>query len=171
MISETDDTQYLKMPPLTRYLGVDVRPRSFGFIVIENAVVLDNGIRMCDRSQFDDCLGQGFDRILKTYRPSAMIVRGVGGLPRDSKKREVMAAITRRAKDHNVDVISIRLAAIRIYFGRHDATTKYQIAQCVAAKLPELAWKLPRNRKPWESEHYRMPIFDAGAVVVAHLEL
>ena len=171
MISDTDATQYLKMPSLTRYLGVDVRPRSFGFVVIENAVVLDSGIRICDRSQFDDCLGQRFDRILKTYRPSAMIVRGVRGLPTDSRKRKVMAAIRRKAKDYDVDVISIGLAAIRIYFGRQNAKTKYQIAKCVATILPELAWKLPRNRRPWEAEHYRMSIFDAAAATIAHLKL
>jgi hypothetical protein len=139
--------------------------------VIENSFVLDSGGRKCDKSGFDNCLGQGFDRILKAYNPSALIVRGTNGIYANPRKRKVAAAIRRRAKQHNVEIISIRPATIRRYFGRYNAATKYQIAQSVATLLPELAWKLPRNRKPWETEHHRMPIFDAAAVVVTHLAL
>ena len=57
-----------------RYLGIDVRPRSIGFIVIEDRAVLDSGIRACDLSQFDDCLGQRFLHILRTYSPSTVII-------------------------------------------------------------------------------------------------
>ncbi len=169
MMSEINSTQSATQLSFERYLGLDVRPRSLGFVVIENGVVLDCGIRMCDRSQFDDCLGQGFDRILKIYIPCAVIVRGVRGLVGDPRKRKVATAIRRRAKQHDIDVFSISTATIRSYFGRYGATTKYQIAQSVAMLLPELAWKLPRNRKPWESEHYRMSIFDAAAVIIAHM--
>jgi hypothetical protein len=170
-ISEPVNPQFQKPPTITRLLGIDVRPRRFGFIVIENSVVLDSGIRMCDKPGFDNCLGQGFDRIMKTYNPSALIVRGANGIHANPRKRKVAAAIRRRTKQHNVEVISIRPATVRHYFSRYNATTKYQIAQSVTALLPELAWKLPRDRKPWETEHHRMSIFDAAAAVIAHLEL
>jgi hypothetical protein len=170
-ISESIKPQFPSPPSFARFLGIDVRSRRFGFVVIENSIVLDSGIRMCDKSGFDNCLGQGFDRILKAYNPSALIVRGTDGIHANPKKRKVIAAIKRRTKQYNVEVISIRPATIRNYFSPHDATTKYQIAQSVATLLPELAWKLPRNRKPWETEHHRMSIFDAAAVVIAHLEL
>jgi hypothetical protein len=169
-IPEPVNPQFPKPPTFARFLGIDVRPRRFGFVVIENSIVLDSGIRMCDKPGFDNCLGQGFDRILKTYNPSALIVRGASGIRANPRRRRVAAAIKRRTKEHSVKVISIRPATIRLYFSRYNATTKYQIAQSVAALLPELAWKLPRNRKPWETEHYRMSIFDAAAVVMAHLE-
>jgi hypothetical protein len=169
-IPEPVNPQFPKPPTFARFLGIDVRPRRFGFVVIENSIVLDSGIRMCDKPGFDNCLGQGFDRILKTYNPSALIVRGTNGVHVNPRKRKVAAAIKRRTKQHRVEVISIRPATIRLYFSRYNATTKYQIAQSVATLLPELAWKLPRNRKPWETEHYRMSIFDAAAVVMAHLE-
>jgi hypothetical protein len=126
---------------------------------------------MCDKSEFDNCLGQGFDRILNTYKPSALIVRGTSGMDANPRKRKIAAAIKRRTKQNSVEVISIGPASIRRYFDRYNAATKYQIAQSVATLLPELGWKLPRNRKPWETEHYRMSIFDAAALVVAHLAL
>lgn len=171
MISENTEIEYAKSTSLLRYLAVDVRPRSFGFVVVENTTVLDSGIRMCDRTQFDDCLGRRFERILQVYSPSAVIVRGAGRLNANLRKHEVATAIRQGAKQHGADVISVRPAAISHYFSRYDATTKYQVAQVVAATMPELAWKLPPKRRPWESEHYRMSIFDAAAVVIVHLEL
>jgi hypothetical protein len=100
-----------------------------------------------------------------------LIIRGGNEIHASPRKRKVAAAIKRRTKQHSVEVISIGLATTRRYFGRYNAGTKYQIAQSVATLLPELAWKLPRNHKPWETEHHRMSIFDAAAVVVAHLAL
>jgi len=163
--------EYLNPPSFTRYLAVDIRPRSFGFIVVENEAVLDSGIRMCEQVRFDDCLGQRFDRILRTYSPSAVILRGTAGIKANLKKREVVTAIRQEAKQRGADVVSVKPGAISHYFRRYDATTKYQVAQVVATIMPELAWKLPNKRRPWESEHYRMSIFDAAAVVIVHLEL
>jgi hypothetical protein len=171
MIPESSNPQLPEPPSFTRYLGIDVRPRRFGFVVIENSIVLDSGIRMCDKSEFDNCLGQGFDRILMTYKPSALIIRETSGVHANPRKRNVTAAIKRRTRQHHVEVISIRPTAIRRYFVRYNAATKYQMAESVAMLFPELAWKLPRNRKPWETEHHRMSIFDAAAVVAAHLTL
>jgi hypothetical protein len=41
------------------------------------------------------------------------------------------------------------------------------MAQAVAARFPELAPRLPPQRKPWMSEDCRMAIFDAAAFVLA----
>jgi hypothetical protein len=170
-MTPANSAEYLKPASFARYLAVDVRPRSFGFVVVENKVVLDSGIRMCEQIRFGDCLGQRFDRILRTYSPSAVILRGTAGLKANLKKREILTAIRQGAKQHGAGVVSVKPATISHYFRRYDATTKYQVAEVVATILPELAWKLPRKRRPWESEHYRMSIFDAAAVVIAHLEL
>jgi hypothetical protein len=40
---------------------------------------------------------------------------------------------------------------------------KSQIARFIAARFPELADYVPRERKPWTSEDPRMAIFDAAA--------
>ena len=51
------------------------------------------------------------------------------------------------------------------YFGRG----KYERAVEIAARFPEIGWKLPLKRKPWESEHYSMSIFTAAALALAYL--
>jgi hypothetical protein len=37
----------------------------------------------------------------------------------------------------------------------------------IAKRFPELALRLPRFRKPWMSEDYRMSIFDAAGFALA----
>jgi hypothetical protein len=157
--------------PQARFLAVDIRPRSIGFVAVENASVIDSGTRICDQDQFDDCLGHRFDRLLQLYAPKAVILRDTRCISGDFKKRKIVTAIRQGAKRRTIDLVSVRLATVHEYFRRHDARTKYQIAVVVASLLPELAWKLPRKRKPWESEHYRMSIFDAAALLITHLEL
>jgi len=46
--------------------------------------------------------------------------------------------------------------------------TKYERAQEVARRFPALAHRLPLKRKPWESEHYSVSVFEALAVAVAY---
>ena len=50
----------------------------------------------------------------------------------------------------------------------HPAEGKYQRAIEMAARFPEICWRLPLKRKPWESEPYPMSIFEALAVAVAY---
>jgi hypothetical protein len=152
-----------------RYLGVDVRPRGFGFVVIESSSVLDSGVRMCDECDDEECLGQRFTRILQAYIPAVMILR----IERHSlqpKKIAILNQLKKRAKQHDVEIVCKSPKAIRKYFGFRDIHTKQEIAHAVAAVLPELAWKLPPRRRPWETENHRMSIFDAAAAVVVHFE-
>src|SRR4051812_13478815 len=61
--------------PETRIIGLDIRARSFGFIVLEGATVLDCGTRACERSRSSECLGERFRYVLSIYKPSVVIVR------------------------------------------------------------------------------------------------
>jgi len=47
-------------------------------------------------------------------------------------------------------------------------SNKYEVASALAKQFPTLASKLPPKRKCWQSEDYRMGIFDAAAVGVAY---
>ncbi len=171
MTFESPEPQYLKPIASERYIAVHVRPQSVGFVVVENAIVIDSGTRFCDQTQFDDCLGDRFDRLLQLYRPSGVIVKGARDSGLSLRKRRVFAAIRQGAAGHSIALISMNPSQVDKYFLRYDARTKQQIAETVAKRMPELAWKLPRRRKPWESEHHRMSIFDAAAIVIAYLNL
>lgn len=171
MTLEAPDPKYLKPITSERYIAVHVRPRSIGFVVMENAIIIDSGTRFCDQTRFDDCLGNRFDRLLRLYKPFCVIVKGARSLTIDARKRRVFAAIKNGAVGQSIALISVKSAHVQKYFLRYDAKTKYEIAETIGRRMPELAWKLPRRRKPWESEHYRMSIFDAAAIAMAYLEL
>ncbi len=154
-----------------RYLGISVRPNSFGFIVIEGGSVLDCGVRACHHSQFDDCLGQRFQRILRTYNPFAVIVATAGSKTTDKKRTAIARAIKKEAGRRDSPVIRIGTRTLHHYFGEYDASTRYEIARAVTTILPDLAWRLPPRAEPWQTDAYRMSIFDAAAVVIAHAML
>ena len=44
---------------------------------------------------------------------------------------------------------------------------KYGRAVALAARFPKIGWKLPLKRKPWDSEHYSMSVFDALVIAVS----
>ncbi len=47
--------------------------------------------------------------------------------------------------------------------------SKYERAAEMAARFPEIAWKLPAKRKFFDGEHYSMSIFAALEIAVAYL--
>jgi hypothetical protein len=50
-----------------------------------------------------------------------------------------------------------------------EARSKHDIAVALVDRFPELRPRLPRKRKPWQSEDSRMKIFDALALMLAAL--
>jgi hypothetical protein len=154
-----------------RLIGLDIRPRGFGFIVLEGSSVLDCGSRSCGRKDSRTCLGQRFQRILETYKPSIVAMRSRRAMRTSAaERRKALASILRAvARESKIAIVDVNLSAFREYFRLHNARTKYEIAHAVATLLPELAWKLPPQRKIWQSEHHRMSIFDAAAVALVHV--
>jgi hypothetical protein len=67
------------------------------------------------------------------------------------------------ALSRNVKVKTLSRAEVKQAFAESGAGTKYEIAIAIANRFPELTPRLPRFRKPWMSEDYRMSIFDAVA--------
>ncbi|HET9410043.1 MAG TPA: hypothetical protein VFO39_22595 [Candidatus Sulfotelmatobacter sp.] len=68
---------------------------------------------------------------------------------------------------YRVPVRVISAKALRETFAGQNRN-KQEIASTVATRFPELLSILPPKRKPWQSEDYRMSIFDAAAVGIAY---
>lgn len=154
-----------------RYLGISVHADEFGFVVIEDSIALDCGLRVCDRTRSDECLGYQLRRILRIYRPSAVVLLKVGS-PRTSTKRDaIVRCLTRQVKRYDIPLVRLRAANLRKFFHQFGVSTKYEIAQAVVKTLPELGWRLPEKRKPWQREQHRMSIFEAAAAIVTYAKL
>jgi hypothetical protein len=60
---------------------------------------------------------------------------------------------------------------VRQLFGELGAVNKYRMACVIADRFPELASRLPPERKPWMAEDARMGIFDAASFALTVLRL
>ena len=72
--------------------------------------------------------------------------------------------IAKVAAARRLPVRTVSLDVIREAFP-HSNRNKHEIAKAVADQYPTLLPYLPAKRKPWQSEHYRMSIFAAAALV------
>lgn len=156
------DNKKLAIGRVTRRLAVDVRSRSFGFVVFERMRILDSGVRSCDRNQSTECLLQRFRRLLERYDPSEIITRL-------DPRSPFVKSIAQAVNDLGIELVQTTPATLRTYFLSHGAITKYEIAGIVAKLLPELAWQLPARRRAWESELYWSSVFDAAALALPRI--
>lgn len=155
----------------TRVIALDVRRHRFGFVVLQGTSVLDCGNRSCNRADAVQCLRPRLQRILATYAPVLILMHSrVPNASADVNERDVLAyALQDVGRASGAEILEIPEPAVRAYFALHNAHTKHEIAYAVASFLPELSWKLPPRRKAWESEHYRMSIFNAAALALTHI--
>jgi len=153
---------------MNRILAIDPTPRGFGFALLEDRPLrlIDWGVVECRRGNKEENRGKRLRGLFQEYDPSIFVIEDCG------RKTSRRGHATRRFADE------IRLLAQRVHlplkkfsreqvkqaFALHGATTKQQIAQVLADGFPELKPRLPTVREIWQSEDYRISIFDAVAL-------
>jgi hypothetical protein len=65
-----------------------------------------------------------------------------------------------------IDVHIVGRADVQEVFRKSDKRNKNLIAATIALTFPELKWKLPQKRRPWQPERYNSAIFDAVALAI-----
>lgn len=145
-------------------LALDLHPRSFGYVVMESpGKLLDWGVRRSYRktkSHPEVLAGTRLRPLLKIWKPDRVLT-GVG----DRKEKSVQSLFRHIKKEAGATaVLPIKSAQVT-----HPGRGKYERALEIAARFPEIGWKLPAKRKPWESEHYSISMFEALEVAVTYL--
>ena len=148
---------------LARILALDLHPRHFGYVVVEGPdKLLDWGV--CSRRKgnpADVLIRKRLRPLLELWRPSLLLI---GGPQQTRPRRNILQdrflkRVAAEAKNHRVPV--------RLTRKRTGSLGKYENARLVAEHFPVLALSLPPKRKPWESEHYSMSMFDAAVMAIA----
>lgn len=152
----------------SRVLAIDLRPQQFGYAVFEGDVrLLDWGATYYrpGGSAGAAMAGRRVAELLRVFAPSAIVVREVHrDVTRNSfGVQPILKVIRRTASAASIPVSLIARNEVREAFRIFRAKNKYEIACRLAVIYPELFWKLPPERKFYESEHPRMTIFDAVA--------
>jgi len=151
-----------------RVLALDVHPRSFGFVVFEGPNrMLDWGVRSfrSGANAVKIPAATKFLALLDEFRPSAVVI-GERLTGRTAKQSRMLATIERQARSRRIPVRRVSRRDVNRAFVGFESN-KYEVASALAQQFPALASRLPPRRKCWQSEDYRMGIFDAAALGVA----
>ena len=150
-----------------RILALDLHPRCFGYVVVENSSrLLDWGV--CSHRQkgvVSDALVRKTLRLLiDLWRPAALVLKNPPRVMQkpNHRRKGILERIETEARKHRIPV---RILEDNPVGSRGERLTKYEIARRVAERFPVLRRALPPKRQIWESEHYRMSIFDAAALL------
>ena len=160
-------------PKEVRVLAIDPTTRGFAFAVMEGPQrLVDWGVKTVRPMSQLRCLAAVAAEI-KFSRPSAIVLEDPRKRRsrRSPRVRRFIGAIRVVAAKAHVRTRLVSRREIQTAFGPSGSLTKYQICAAVAVRLPELAGRLPRPRKPWMSEDYRMNIFDAVALALTLFDL
>lgn len=74
----------------------------------------------------------------------------------------MLITIERQARSRNIPVTFVSRRDVNRAFVGFE-TNKYEVVSALAKQFPSLASRLPPKLKCWQSEDYRMGIFDAAA--------
>ena len=152
-----------------RLLALDVRPHRLGYAVLETtARLVDFGVTRFDSPQ------SGMRRVtalVGRFGPTIVVLRKIAR--RSTRNRPltgtILRLISRQARHSSIQVAVVGDRQVEISLGDNRTLTKHRVASLLARAFPELAWRLPQPRQPWETEHWNMPIIDAVALGVSYL--
>ncbi len=163
----------MKAPPATlRVLALDPMSRGFGFGVLEGPTnLVDWGIRNAPNTN-PRALLRKIRELIDLYHPDVIVIEDCHH-DRSRRRQRVRTVIAQVAALATPDTEVELIAAVLVHraLGRGKAVTKHEIARRVAEHFPEIAYRLPPERKPWMPEDSRFAIFDALAFGLAFLLL
>jgi hypothetical protein len=151
-----------------RILAFDVRARRFGFAVFESPdQLLDWGVKSFRHgvNAVKVPASQKVASLLSEVRPHAVVMEK-SPLHENSW---LTGIIVRLARKQSIPVRTVSRAAARNLFPTIERN-KHGISVSLSNRFPELAERVPPKRKPWQSEDYRMSIFDATALGLTYVE-
>lgn len=154
-------------------LAIAPTSRGFGYVAFENAdLPMDWGVKDVRENKTHDCLLKA--RVLMhLLRPSVLVVEAAHheSSRRSRRVRALIDKLAELARERGIAVVRCSREDVLTVFGRLGAQSKDDIAAAVARIVPELAPRLPPQRRIWESEHYGMAIFEAAALALTHFAM
>ena len=159
-----------------RVLVLDLRSGKCGFAVFEGPHdLLDFGTRSYARKygSAKAASRRQFARLLTLHRPSLIVFRSAitGSNTTRTRMELIVMTLRRLARSHRVRARLLSRQKVKSFFEAQVLATKYAVALHLAEQFLELTGKLTRKgRKPWESEHPQMPVFDAVATAMVHFQ-
>jgi hypothetical protein len=157
---------------LERVFVIDFRSQRFGFVLLEErGTLLDWGV--CGyRTSVPKALRRKIAHVADQFAPFLIVSRrDVNGAPaRRALTNLYLDVLKCEAQRHACPLRLISASSVHEHFYNQGRRNKHEVSQVVAGYFPELAWRLPRKRKPWQSEPAIQVLFDAAALALFHFE-
>jgi len=154
----------------TRVLAIAPCVQGIGFIVFNGPrLPIDWGIKWAR----DEKNAKGLAKVaelIDRYQPDVVVFEDHHGEGSRRAKRieDLLDAIAALVRRQNIETARYSRRHVRHLFAADGAATKFRIAKTIAEELPELAPRLPAERKIWLPEHANMSIFDAASLALTH---
>lgn len=152
---------------LSRILAIVPHSKGLGYAVFEEIKrPIDWGVKRVTGDKNQATL-QKVEALIETYRPDAIVLEEIAGSRRSLRIQELLVAIAERCRALGIEVTTYSRSAVATCLAADVIMTKYEIACRIAVRFPALRPRLPEPRRPWQSEDYRMSIFEACGLCLA----
>lgn len=151
-------------------LALSPTTRGIGFSLFEGPQKpIDWGIKEARIRKNARCLAK-VSELIAFYEPDAIVVEDHTdeSSRRSRRVKQLIQSVLDLAEKKHIAVRVFSRSMVHAAFSQFGAHTKYDIAKAIATWLPEFEERLPRYRKPWMTEDYRMGIFDAIALALTY---
>ena len=156
-----------------RVLGFHPTSRGFGWVLFEGPFTpIDWGLVSAGADKNASCLRR-LERLLDRFAPETLVLEAYDRATTRRARRiaDLCVAVRRAADDRGAETAVYSRADIREAFAEVEARTRREIAEAVARHLEAFRHRLPKPRRPWESEDARGALFAAAAVILTHQRL
>ena len=151
-----------------RVLAIDPSTRGFGFSVLEGPErLIDWGVKDTKTDKNRRAL-KLIKELINYYKPNVIVLEDYEG--RGSRRclrvKALISSISKLKSNRKVKVKNFSRKQVKHAFSH--ARNKRDIALAIAERFPELLPRVPRVRKCYMSEDYRMSIFDAVGLILTY---
>ena len=151
-------------------MGVIPNSRGLAYTLFEDPLApVDWGVaELRGKNRNRRCVGR-VAHLLSRYQPDILVLQdmSVDGAHRVRRICRLNRAVALLAETHDVSVVAYSREQIRACFAVEGVATKQRISEAIAKRISLFEPLLPPPRKLWNSEHPRMGLFDAAALVLA----
>jgi hypothetical protein len=152
-----------------RILAIDPTYRGFGYVVLEGSDrLVDWGL--CEvRTDKKDKTLRKIGELARLCGPDVLVVEDIRhrDCRRGERAMDLIEAIATLAREMDVRVRCVPVAAVRQRFAELGATNKDAVAKILASQFPELDSFRPPRRRTWMPEAEQMAVFDALSLALS----
>jgi hypothetical protein len=153
--------------------AIHATSRGFGYVLFEGPFTPHDWGTVVARGDKNLVCLRRLDLMLERFAPEVLLLEayGKGSSCRSERIARLYKATVSLAMSQGVDVQIYSLGDVKACFASVGARTRQEIAEGVSRLVPALGHRLPKARKPWQSEDRRMALFSAAALVLTHYQL